>query len=69
MCVPAEKVCDGHNDCGDWRDEPKGLCRVNECADGANGGCDHKCVDLPAGFRCECKRGYELKGNATCVGE
>ncbi len=37
--------------------------------DGNNGGCDHKCVDLPVGYKCQCKQGYELKANKTCIGE
>ena len=31
LCVPLSRVCDGINDCGDWTDEPKGKCGVNEC--------------------------------------
>ncbi|XP_059098508.1 very low-density lipoprotein receptor-like isoform X2 [Tigriopus californicus] len=65
MCVPLSKLCDGNNDCGAWQDEPKGECHVNECLV-KNGGCDHKCVDLPIGHQCECKQGYVLVGDRSC---
>lgn len=32
---------------------------VDECATD-NGNCPHKCVDLPIGHRCDCRRGYEF---------
>ena len=40
-CVPHERVCDHHNDCGDWQDEP-GSCHQagHHCDAGDNGGCD-----------------------------
>lgn len=68
MCVPLDKLCDGNNDCGAWQDEPKGACHVNECLV-KNGGCDHKCVDMPIGHHCECKQGYVLVGDRSCQGK
>ena len=68
LCVGLDRVCDRKNDCGNWQDEPADLCGVDECRR-RNGGCDHKCVDMKLGFRCECKQGYELKANGSCVGK
>lgn len=68
MCISLDKVCDGVNDCGQWEDEPKGKCNVNECALN-NGGCLHTCIDTTWGFRCECHPGYALSNNSTCVGK
>ena len=68
MCIPLDKVCDGANDCGQWEDEPKGKCNVNECAVN-NGGCLHICIDTVSGFRCGCRPGYALAGNSTCIGK
>ena len=74
-------MCDGRNDCGNWQDEPRGLCGINECSvsvDGlrtsnrtsdVGGGCDQKCIDLPIGYMCACKDGYQLVGNKTCHGK
>ena len=67
MCIGLNKVCDGVNDCGQWEDEPKGKCSVNECATN-NGGCMHTCTDTTWGFRCGCHPGYTLSDNSTCVG-
>jgi hypothetical protein len=25
-------VCDGQNDCGNWQDEPRDFCGINECS-------------------------------------
>ena len=67
-CVRLDRVCDGVNDCGQSEDEPAGLCGRNECqAD--NGGCDHICVDLKVGFKCQCRPGYALSGNSSCKGQ
>ncbi len=74
MCIPLDRVCNGKNDCGNWADEPKKYCGVNECsaedAPGGviGGGCDQQCIDLPIGYKCACKDGYELVGNKTCRG-
>lgn len=84
MCIRLDRVCDGKNDCGNWQDEPKHMCNVNECAGevpGApvprnksvalqlmKGGCDQLCTDLPIGFRCGCREGFQLVGNTTCEG-
>ncbi|KAF7287770.1 hypothetical protein GWI33_003404 [Rhynchophorus ferrugineus] len=65
-CVPLSHVCDGKPDCPAWEDEPRGSCGINECAKD-NGGCAHRCIDTPAGFRCECRMGYALThDNRTC---
>ena len=70
MCIPMEKVCNRKNDCGNWADEPKNLCDLNECSEGTEvgGGCDQQCIDLPIGYKCACKQGYQLIGNTTCIG-
>ena len=36
---------------------------VDECADGANGGCDQLCVNKPGSFRCDCREGYNAQVN------
>ena len=75
MCIPVDRVCNGKNDCGNWADEPKKYCGINECsvenAPGGviGGGCDQQCIDLPIGYKCACKEGYELVGNTTCKGQ
>ena len=71
MCIPLERVCNRKNDCGNWADEPKSLCGLNECSEGleVGGGCDQQCIDLPIGYKCACKQGYHLVGNATCKGQ
>ncbi|XP_060537054.1 very low-density lipoprotein receptor isoform X2 [Cylas formicarius] len=67
QCVPLARVCDGRPDCPAWEDEPRDKCGVNECARN-NGGCAFRCVDTPAGYYCECERGYRLDShdNRTC---
>lgn len=57
MCIMNKKVCDGNVDCPGGQDEPKDKCNVNECSKGTHG-CDHICVDTPAGFYCDCHKGY-----------
>ncbi|XP_039970015.1 low-density lipoprotein receptor isoform X4 [Bactrocera tryoni] len=67
QCIPLSKVCDRKKDCPDGEDEPAGKCSINECALN-NGGCMHKCIDQPIGYRCECNSGYKLtETNKTCV--
>lgn len=56
MCIPNSKVCDRRVDCPGGQDEPKDKCSVNECKIN-NGGCEHICVDTPAGFYCDCRHG------------
>ncbi len=70
MCLDLSRVCDGHNDCGNWQDEPKDKCNVNECAVD-NGGCEQKCVDLKVGHVCQCKTGYKMNEHdgKTCQGK
>ncbi|XP_038048622.1 very low-density lipoprotein receptor-like isoform X1 [Patiria miniata] len=60
VCISMDRVCDQQNDCGSWEDEPTGnVCYTNEC-DVNKGGCHHDCTDLPNGFYCSCRSGYEL---------
>ncbi|XP_018395292.1 PREDICTED: very low-density lipoprotein receptor-like isoform X2 [Cyphomyrmex costatus] len=64
-CIPLENVCNKNPDCIGWEDESAELCDVNECAKN-NGGCSQICVDLPIGYRCDCRTGYRLIDNRTC---
>lgn len=65
-CIPLSKVCDGQPDCPAFEDEPQEKCGINECAHD-NGGCAHRCLDTPAGYRCECRPGFSLAAdNRTC---
>lgn len=66
-CIPLEHVCNKNPDCIGWEDESAELCGVNECAKN-NGGCSQICVDLPIGYRCDCRAGYRLIDNRTCDG-
>ena len=77
MCIPLESVCNHKNDCGNWADEPKDLCNVNECSQSlmhqqkgqkTMALCDQQCIDLPIGYKCACKEGYHLVDNSTCQG-
>eukprot|EP00092_Neocalanus_flemingeri_P041600 GFUD01045305.1.p1 GENE.GFUD01045305.1~~GFUD01045305.1.p1 ORF type:complete len:884 (+),score=164.86 GFUD01045305.1:115-2766(+) len=63
-CVPQDRVCDRVNDCGNWEDEDS--CHYDECQDN-NGGCDHICTDTPGSFFCDCREGFRLSGNSTCI--
>lgn len=56
MCIPNTKVCDTKVDCPGGQDEPKNGCSIDECKV-ANGGCEHICVNTPAGFYCDCHKG------------
>ncbi|KAL9889556.1 very low-density lipoprotein receptor-like isoform X3 [Glossina fuscipes] len=66
QCIPLAKVCDKQKDCPDGEDEPANKCDINECSID-NGGCMHKCIDQPIGYRCECETGYKLINNRTCI--
>ncbi|XP_015190651.1 PREDICTED: very low-density lipoprotein receptor-like isoform X3 [Polistes dominula] len=64
-CIPLKNVCDKKMDCINWEDESTEHCGVDECAKD-NGGCSQICIDLPIGYRCDCKPGYKLIDNRTC---
>ncbi|XP_066247393.1 very low-density lipoprotein receptor-like isoform X2 [Euwallacea similis] len=65
-CIQLSQVCDGKPDCPAFEDEPREKCGINECIHD-NGGCAHRCVDAPAGYRCECRPGFSLAAdNRTC---
>ncbi|XP_070563427.1 very low-density lipoprotein receptor-like [Ptychodera flava] len=66
-CIDANKLCDFHDDCGDWSDEPpQDKCNVDECMEN-NGGCSQLCHDLKIGHYCTCNEGYELLDDGkTC---
>nr|XP_034830019.1 very low-density lipoprotein receptor-like [Maniola hyperantus] len=65
MCIPLSKVCDKIPDCLNLEDEPTDRCDVDECAQN-NGGCEHKCVNTPLGYYCDCEKGYKLINNRSC---
>ncbi|XP_049531787.1 low-density lipoprotein receptor-like isoform X4 [Anopheles darlingi] len=66
MCIPLAKVCDKKPDCPMFQDEPADKCGKNECLEN-NGGCSQNCIDTPASYYCDCKPGYKLSDNRTCV--
>lgn len=66
-CLPSERVCDRINDCGAWEDEPHTCFLAVPKCQADNGGCNHLCVETPDSFFCDCKTGYKLQGNSTCV--
>ena len=41
---------------------------INECEE-TPAVCDHQCLNVIGGYRCSCKRGYELSIGDRCVGE
>ncbi|XP_015791351.1 low-density lipoprotein receptor-related protein 2 [Tetranychus urticae] len=65
-CIPNEKVCNKQLDCTDGSDEPA-HCGVDECLKVETNQCEHRCVDTPTGFYCECNEGYQLmKDGKAC---
>ena len=64
FCLEAKLLCDKHDDCGDYSDESK--CNVNECESGESA-CAHICIDMPIGYKCICRDGFEpLDGGKIC---
>lgn len=62
-CLAWRLVCDGQNQCGDFSDESR--CNVNECE--TEHACAHLCEDLPIGYRCHCRPGFEAwDGGREC---
>lgn len=42
---------------------------INEC-DEDNGGCEHKCQNIPGSYKCACSSGFQLRAdNHTCYRE
>ncbi|KAK0079342.1 hypothetical protein PV325_001381 [Microctonus aethiopoides] len=64
-CIPLDRVCNKKPDCIGWEDESPERCGVNECLKN-NGGCTQVCIDMPIGYRCDCRPGYRLIDNRTC---
>uniref|UniRef100_T1IUN7 EGF-like domain-containing protein n=1 Tax=Strigamia maritima TaxID=126957 RepID=T1IUN7_STRMM len=58
-CIDAKLVCNKQSDCPDGSDESPS-CNRDECAKVEMNQCEHHCIDLPIGFKCECNAGYEL---------
>ncbi|CAH1982642.1 unnamed protein product [Acanthoscelides obtectus] len=65
QCIPLSQVCDGKQHCPNFEDEPSDKCGVNECHNN-NGGCQHKCIDTPASYYCDCHQGYKLVNHTAC---
>ncbi|CDW53518.1 Low-density lipoprotein receptor-related protein [Trichuris trichiura] len=59
QCIDGSKVCNGRADCDDGSDESS-LCGINECKTAAKVLCEHKCVDKPIGYECQCLPGFRL---------
>ncbi|KAM3619928.1 uncharacterized protein V6R79_015960 [Siganus canaliculatus] len=62
-CILQAWRCDHSADCSDGSDEDN--CGQDECKVN-NGGCSHRCVDLPMGFFCTCPDNMRLVGNSQC---
>lgn len=41
---------------------------IDEC-ETDNGGCDQICVNLKGSYMCDCKEGYVMSANDTCIDE
>ncbi|KAF6734404.1 Low-density lipoprotein receptor-related protein 8 [Oryzias melastigma] len=62
-CIRHVWRCDNTPDCSDGSDEED--CNQNECLVN-NGGCSHRCVDLPMGFLCQCPDHMKLVDDSRC---
>lgn len=56
QCILAAQVCNKQLDCEDGSDEVA-HCGVNECARSEVNQCEHKCVDTPTSYFCQCNDG------------
>lgn len=66
QCIDAALTCNKRLDCEDGSDEPA-HCNVNECLKTEVNQCEHKCVDTPTSYYCECREGYQLaKDGKAC---
>ncbi|XP_051232632.1 low-density lipoprotein receptor-related protein 8 [Dicentrarchus labrax] len=63
QCIRQTWRCDHTPDCSDGSDENN--CDQNECQVN-NGGCSHRCVDLPMGYLCDCPDNMRLVGDSQC---
>lgn len=58
QCIDYHLVCNKVSDCSDDSDEPA-HCNIDECAKVELNQCNHKCIDTPTGYHCECNTGYK----------
>ncbi|KAL7290657.1 hypothetical protein TKK_0015418 [Trichogramma kaykai] len=66
-CVHWNHTCDKYPHCIGWEDEDERLCKINECLEN-NGNCMQECIDLPIGYKCLCRKGFEMIQKTRCIG-